>query len=298
MKFEMDGELPLLPDAPAVSHEKTELLQVMIREFMALHYQLACGKELTSTPWTSIAKQQVRLWDSDMWPSGVIIQDPSKIVLGDCQNIVALWRRRQAHGGSSYTFRFNFYINSEGLQPAIYREFTPPESQKVAPTAGHILATPSTQMADSAIGVPFTQHHISTTPPRDVEGQEGMQSIEGPRRRVRSETPPVPHEINLPTPGQSIDGTAALGVDKAVGSPEEPESDPTLGTGKQRKQYTALCRPEKECHLMYPLILADVQVKARRPLRCRDHSPISHLNLHTKTMIPYPQDLEKRVEES
>lgn len=251
MKFQMDGQFPLLPSAPAVTHEKTELLQLMIRDFMTVHYQLACGKEFTTTPWTSIAKHQSRLWDSEMWPSGVKVKDPSKIVLRDCLNIVTLWRQRQAHGGASHTFRFNFYINSEGLQPSIYVAFTPavlPQiyvactpavSPQGDPTAAQIL-TPHApqQMAES-----LAQLHISSAPSHGVEPrrQEGMHGMEEHHRRVHPKTPPgMPPdtgEVNVPTRRYSISVPRPLPAEDEVPSPDHPESDPPLRKGKQRKQY-------------------------------------------------------------
>ena len=130
MKLQMDGPFPVLPEAPAEHPESAGDLQLMIREFMSVHYRLACGKEST-TPWSSMWKHQSTLWDSDMWPSDIMVKDPSKIVLNDCRSIVGLWRQRQA-GGASETFRFNFYIDSNGLQPSKYVILTP---------AGHLLAS-------------------------------------------------------------------------------------------------------------------------------------------------------------
>ena len=119
MKLQMDGQFPVLPDAPVEGSEGAGVLQLMIREFMTHHYRLACGKE-SATPWCSMARHQSSLWDSNMWPSEVMVKDPSKIVLGDCRKIVGLWRQCQTQMGASETFRFNFYIDSEGLQSSMY----------------------------------------------------------------------------------------------------------------------------------------------------------------------------------
>lgn len=125
MKLQMDGPFPLSPNAPPEHSESAGVMQLMIRKFMTLHYRLACGKE-TTTLWNSMGKHQSKLWGDDMWPSDVMVKDLSKIILPDCRKIIGLWRQHQAQSGATETFRFNFYIDSEGLQPSIYSITTPP----------------------------------------------------------------------------------------------------------------------------------------------------------------------------
>lgn len=266
MKLEMDGQFPLLPSAPAVGHEKTEHLQLMIREFMAVHYQLASGKEAAKTPWSSIAKYQSRLWDSEMWPSGVMVQDPSKIVLSDCQKIVTLWRERQADGGASHTFKFKFYLNSQGLQPGIYPTFTPTAAPIAAPTAlAPTALTPTALLPTAPIAAPaaLTPTALTLTallptppagvnivsspqmaeslfrapslPPHDMEFRDADGGLERDAE-VGHGTPPDTGVATLPmvTDPNLVPGGFGVGQDL----PEEPESDPPLRKGKQRKQYT------------------------------------------------------------
>lgn len=129
----LEGDLPLLPPPPKDGLENSETLQSMIREFITIHYHLACGKT-TATPWTSLTANQSILWDSNMWPEGVMVRDPSKIVLKDCQKIVQLWRARQTEVGAKKTFRFNFYLASDGVHRAMYdTTHTPPVSLAVSP---------------------------------------------------------------------------------------------------------------------------------------------------------------------
>ena len=236
MKLEMDGQFPVLPCAPAATHEKTELLQLMIREFIAVHYQLACGKETSTTPWRAIAKNQSSLWDSEMWPSGVLIQDPSKIVLSDCLKIVTLWRGRQTQGGPSHTFRFNFYINSDGLQPAIYPAFVPtvlpvgltPPPESFTPPTNDV----SSQMAETISRTVTTDTHISSTVPllhaAELGGNE-MHTVDERRRRTEGATPQVDATLQDARPPEDAE------VQRDVHSPDQPESDPPIANGKGRK---------------------------------------------------------------
>ena len=278
MKFQMEGSLPLLPSAPADTYENTEVLQLMIREFMAIHYQLACGKPSTSTPWTSITKHQSRLWDSDMWPSGVIVKDPSKIVLGDCRDIVSLWRERQAQGGPSHVFRFKFYINSEGLQRAKSPGSTPPVEEEGIPTVSHIFP-PQRAMVISP-GISITQQNSSPTCPfqdrltghttHTIEQGHPIE-IETPSvpqwHPIECETPLVTREVTPPVirPGRlgvvpdmpsdnrdqtvptvrlTLGESGALPVERQVDSPEPVESDPPLRKGKERKRSKTPCTDE------------------------------------------------------
>jgi len=242
MKFQMDGQFPLLPCALAAGHEKTDTLQLMIREFMALHYQLACGKELTTTPWRAITNHQSRLWDSNMWPSGVVVQDPSKIVLGDCWKIVTLWRHQQAQGGASHTFRSNFYIQSEGLQASVYPTFTPvvitpPVAIPPTPTQTqeHQWQTSRGMPPGCSDLTPMT----TPLPQLQIPADEGMHSMGEtlPARLPGScenlpltDRPPGGSEVNLLRPGTVAEGH--------LPSLDEPESDPPLEKGKQRKKKT------------------------------------------------------------
>ena len=249
MKFQMDGHFPLLPYAPpAATQEKAEVLQVMIREFIGIHYQLACGKESSMTPWGAMAKHQSMIWDADVWPSGVTVQDPSKIVLGDCQKIVTLWRERQAQGGASYTFKFNFYLHSEGLRPAIYSLPAPAVLPQGALTSLLILpqspiVVSSPHIADSSLLACSTEHQIPPTLLHEAVRDHNILLMEEHRRRTHIQTPPDTSEVNLHTGRHSID--EALGSGGEIYLPEEPESDPPVEKGKQKKKDKALSTGEE-----------------------------------------------------
>jgi len=150
MQLQMDGPFLVLPPAPVEQSVSAGILQVMIHEFMTLHYRLACGKE-TTAPWGSMVQHQSSLWDSTMWPSSVMVKDPSKMLLGDCRKVVGLWRQHQAEGGASETFRFNFYIDSEGLQPSIYQNLTSAVQLQVIP-AGQSQGTLTGQSQGTPVG--------------------------------------------------------------------------------------------------------------------------------------------------
>lgn len=239
MTFQMDGKFPVLPCALAGTQEKVELLQLMIREFMALHYQLACGKDSPTTPWRAIAKHQSTLWDSGMWPSGVVVQDPSRIVLGDCQKIVTLWRHRQAEGGATHTFKFNFYIHSEGLRPAVYTSFTPAalDTDTLMPpqvlTEDTVVSSPQVAGSTPPTSPPL---HMALVPLHDDFGGHDVHGTDELRRRRPLQTPSEGGDVDLPTARQSRDGTE--GADTEVHSPEQPESDPPVEKGKQRKKHS------------------------------------------------------------
>ena len=231
MKLQMDRPFPVLPNAPAEHSESAGELQLMIREFMSVHYRLACGKEST-TPWSSMWKHQSTLWDSDMWPSDIMVKDPSKIVLNDCRSIVALWRQRQAEGASE-TFRFNFYIDSNGLQPSKYcimtpvghlpasRSITPAESGQQSPAAPPIIerereiavppATPSL-----AIHTPLSEHN----------------TIGGPELRSLGPHSPAAPDVESDPPLENRRKKRPA----AVYSDEEGSSDPSSDNSEARSR--------------------------------------------------------------
>ena len=243
MKLQMDGQFPLLPSAPAAANqEKAEVLQVMIREFMAVHYQLACGKESPMTPWGAIAKHQSMIWDSDVWPPGVIVQDPSKIVLGDCQKIVTLWRERQAQGGASYTFKFNFYVNSEGLRPAVYSSFTPAVSPHGAPMTPLMfsqdpLMVSSPQLAESIHRVSPTKDQTSPThfqtPPASRENSEDR------RGHSHHETPPDSGQVH-PESDPPVQRGKHKAMDRALSTGEESSDVSTDPDGRKSRKSNQL----------------------------------------------------------
>ena len=228
MKLQMDGPFPVLPDAPAEHFESAGELQLMIREFMSVHYRLACGKEST-TPWSSMWKHQSTLWDSDMWPSDIIVRDPSKIVLNDCRSIVALWRQRQAKGASE-TFRFNFYINSNGLHPSklsittplgdlrASRDITPAETVQRSPAERAMI------QREGEIAVPPASPFHTPIPEDDTAGERGLPSVD-------------PHSPLSP----DVESDPPLGNRKkkrpaAVYSDEEGSSDPSSDNSEARSR--------------------------------------------------------------
>ena len=206
-----EGDLPILPPPPVNGHEHCETLQGMIREFITIHYQLASGK-VTSTPWTSLAAHQSILWDSQMWPAGVMVRDPSKIVVRDCQKIVELWRARQSEGGAKHAFRFKVYPVSDGVQPAIYN------------TSPNTLHTPA-EMGTPTVGPPTVEQSDSTHLP---SGRHSTPSARHfpittlPERHRPVEVTPLGSLIDLPVPLQSISNPAIQSLPLTVPAAVNP----------------------------------------------------------------------------
>ena len=190
-----EGDLPILPPPPVNGHEHCETLQGMIREFITIHYQLASGK-VTSTPWTSLAAHQSILWDSQMWPAGVMVRDPSKIVVRDCQKIVELWRARQSEGGAKHAFRFKVYPVSDGVQPAIYN--TSPDTLHTPAMGTPTVGPPTVEQSDST-HLPSGRHSTPSalTVPAAVNPPTVQPSISNDVPSVMPSTPAAP--ANSPT---------------------------------------------------------------------------------------------------
>ena len=190
-----EGNLPILPPPPVNGHEHCETLQGMIREFITIHYQLASGK-VTSTPWTSLAAHQSILWDSQMWPAGVMVRDPSKIVVRDCQKIVELWRARQSEGGAKHAFRFKVYPVSDGVQPAIYN--TSPDTLHTPAMGTPTVGPPTVEQSDST-HLPSGRHSTPSalTVPAAVNPPTVQPSISNDVPSVMPSTPAAP--ANSPT---------------------------------------------------------------------------------------------------
>ena len=124
-----------------------------------------------------------------MWPAGVLLKDPSKIVLKDCQQILQLWRTRQSEGGAKNTFRFRFYPDSHGVKPAIYNEVSP-------------LTVSGPPNAPGGISSPMVQQSPFSHIPRD--SQAATTAFE--EAVLSSLTVPLPHLLPVPVveQGQTI----------------------------------------------------------------------------------------------
>ena len=300
MKLQMDGPFPLLPNAPPEHSESAGVMQLMIREFVTLHYQLACGKE-TTTPWNSMGKHQSKLWDDDMWPSDVMVKDPSKITLPDCRKIIGLWRQRQAQSGASETFRFNFYIDSEGLQPSIYSITTPPtrlfllRPSEPLYTMGE-LNMPAATPPPSTRGISVP---TATSPPivQDMPSPTATPPLTITEMTLPTAIPPLSiQEIRLPTARTQLPDQNLVFHNDPVRQPDLPpehphshssapdiESDPPIA--KQKKKQLAAVYSDQEGSSDPSTDNPEARAQRRRAL-------ISHLSLAPASPHQSDEDAE------
>ncbi|EDQ98303.1 uncharacterized protein LACBIDRAFT_336087, partial [Laccaria bicolor S238N-H82] len=205
----LEGDLPILPPPPVGGHEHAETLQAMIREFITIHYQLACGKK-TPTPWTSLATHQLILWDTQMWPARVMVRDPSKIVLNDCRKIVQLWRERQSEGGAKDTFKFKFYPVGDGIQPAIYNT-----QLETLPTSA-VIDTPT---VPPALPSPTPSEGASTPTARECPTASQPVSYPMPSEESTPAASRRPPTVDMPSSHTSLPDTFFQGRITPMGPP-------------------------------------------------------------------------------
>ncbi|KAG1880220.1 uncharacterized protein F5891DRAFT_991470 [Suillus fuscotomentosus] len=84
--------LPVIPDVEDLSLESKKCL---IRTFLTKHYRLCSQQSKASVPWASVRKAPGDFISAKYLPTGMKMDDPSKIWLAEADRLLAFWLQRQ-----------------------------------------------------------------------------------------------------------------------------------------------------------------------------------------------------------